>query len=55
MATCEMPGLSDIEVGTSLDNQAFLDGLSEMVTKAGMTAQEATDYLSSMGVDDLTT
>lgn len=43
--------LADIEAGTSLDNSAFLTGLEVMVNKAKMTAQEATDYLSSMGID----
>ena len=41
----------DIEIGAALDDTAFLDALSEMVTAAGMTAQQATDYLASMGVD----
>ena len=41
----------DIQVGAELNNQAFLDGLSDMVNAAGMTAQQATDYLSSMGID----
>ena len=44
-------GLADIEAGASLDNADFLAALTEMVNQAGMTAQEATDYLSSMGVD----
>lgn len=42
--------LSNIDDPT-FDNTAFLNALSEMVTKAGMTAEEATDYLSSMGID----
>ena len=44
-------GLADIEAGASLDNTDFLNGLTDIVNKAGMTAQEATDYLASMGVD----
>lgn len=44
-------GLADIEAGASLNNAGFLNSLTEMVNAAGMTAQEATDYLSSMGVD----
>ena len=43
--------LDDLEVGASLDNANFLQGLSDMVNAAGMTAEEATNYLSSMGVD----
>jgi hypothetical protein len=34
-----MGSLPDLEVGASLDNQDFLNGLSEMVNKAGMTAE----------------
>lgn len=47
----EGQNLDDIEVGAALDNQQFLDGLTDMVNAAGMTAQQATDYLASMGVD----
>ena len=43
--------LDDLEIGASLNNQDFLDGLTQMVNAAGMTAQQATDYLASMGVD----
>ena len=50
-ATAEGAGLADVEAGASLDNAAFLQALTEMVNAAGMTAQQATDYLSSMGVD----
>lgn len=41
----------DIEVGAELNDANFLAGLTEMVNAAGMTADQATDYLSSMGVD----
>ena len=51
MEQCQMGSLPDLEVGASLDNQDFLNGLSEMVNKAGMTAEQATNYLSAMGVD----
>ena len=47
----EGQSLDDIEVGAALNNEGFLQGLTDMVNAAGMTAQEATDYLSSMGVD----
>ena len=41
----------DIEIGASLDDEAFLNELTNMVNAAGMTAEQATDYLASMGVD----
>ena len=41
----------DIEVGASLDNAGFLQALTDMVNAAGMTADQATSYLASMGVD----
>ncbi len=41
----------DIEVGANLNDQGFLQGLTDMVNAAGMTAAQATDYLASMGVD----
>ena len=44
-------GLADIEAGASLDDTEFLNTLTNMVNQAGMTAQEATDYLASMGID----
>ena len=47
----EGQSLDDLEVGASLDNQGFLDGLTQMVNAAGMTADQATSYLASMGVD----
>ena len=45
------PPLDELMVGADLDNGNFLKKLSEMVTAAGMTATEATNYLSTMGVD----
>lgn len=50
-ADIEGNGLADLEAGASLDNTDFLNSLTEMVNEAGMTAQEATDYLASMGID----
>ena len=41
----------DIEIGASLKDEAFLNELTNMVNAAGMTADQATDYLASMGVD----
>ena len=43
--------LDALEVGADLNDQAFLDELSNMVTQAGMTAEEAQAYLASMGID----
>ena len=51
MEQCQIGSLPDLEVGASLDNQDFLNGLSEMITAAGMTAEQATNYLSAMGID----
>jgi hypothetical protein len=42
---------ASIEAGASLNNAGFLNALTEMVNASGMTAAQATDYLSSMGVD----
>lgn len=41
----------DLEVGASLNDESFLQSLTNMVNAAGMTAQQATDFLSTMGVD----
>ena len=41
----------EIKMGASVDDDKFLQALSDMVNAAGMTADEATDYLSSMSVD----
>ena len=43
--------LDDIEVGAALNDEGFLRGLQDMINAAHMTAEQATDYLSSMGVD----
>ena len=43
--------LEDMQIGASLNNEGFLQGLTDMVNAAGMTAQQATAYLASMGVD----
>ncbi len=41
----------DIQIGANLDTGNFLQSLTDMVNAAGMTADQATDYLSSMGID----
>ena len=38
-------------MGASVDDDKFLQALSDMVNAAGLTADEATDYLSAMSVD----
>lgn len=43
--------IADLEVGANLNDEAFLSALSNLVTQAGMTADQATTYLASMGVD----
>ena len=43
--------LQEMQIGASLNDQPFLNGLTDMVNAAHMTAQQATDYLASMGVD----
>lgn len=43
--------IKDIEVGAELNDEGFLQSLTDLVNAAGMTADEATEYLSSMGID----
>ena len=44
-------GIDDIEVGASIDNTQAIQAMNELINMAGMTAEEATNYLASMGVD----
>ena len=41
----------DIEIGANLKGDGALRAMEDLVNAAGMTAQEATDYLASMGID----
>lgn len=52
-AAAELVGtdFGDIEIGAQLNDEGFRNGLENIVNQAGMTARQATDYLSSMGVD----
>jgi len=50
-AMMDKMNFQDIEVGASLDDANFIAGLENMINAANMTAQQATDYLASMGVD----
>lgn len=43
--------LADIEAGANLDTGNFLNALSQIVTAAGMTAEQATNALAAMGID----
>ena len=43
--------LDDLEVGASLNDQGFLDGLTNMVKTAELARDEATARLASMGID----
>ena len=41
----------ELEIGANLDTGNFIAACEQMINAAGMTAQQATDYLASMGVD----
>lgn len=41
----------NLEVGADLNDENFLMALSNLVNAAGMTADEATNYLANMGID----
>ena len=43
--------LADIEAGANLDTGNFLNALSQIITAAGMTAEQATNALAAMGID----
>ena len=43
--------LDDMQIGASLNDEGFLQGLTDMVNAANMSAEQATAYLASMGVD----
>ena len=49
----QLAGLNfqDLEIGASLNDAQALQAMTDLVNAAGMTAQQATDYLASMGVD----
>ena len=44
-------GIDDIEVGAFIDNTQAIAAMNELINMAGMTAEQATNYLASMGVD----
>ena len=41
----------DIQIGADLDTGNFISQLQNMVNAASMSAEQATDYLASMGID----
>jgi hypothetical protein len=46
-----MSDFPSLDVGANLDTGNFLDELTTLVNAAGMTAEQATAYLASMGID----
>lgn len=42
---------NNFEIGASLDDSEFLAACMDIVNQAGMTAEQATAYLASMGID----
>ena len=47
----EGQNLEDMQIGASLNDEGFLNGLSEMINAAHMTKDQATSYLADMGVN----
>lgn len=43
--------VGDIPIGATIDDTAALQAMTDLINAAGMTADQATAYLSSMGVD----
>lgn len=43
--------IDDIQIGATIDNAGAIAAMNELINMAGMTATEATNYLSNMGVD----
>ena len=50
-AAMDEMNFESIQIGADLDTGNFLNQLTDMVNAAGMSAEQATDYLASMGVD----
>lgn len=44
-------GIDDIQVGAYIDNTQAIQAMNELINAAGMTAEQATNYLASMGID----
>lgn len=50
-AAMDEMNFESIQIGADLDTGDFINQLTDMVNAAGMSAEQATDYLASMGVD----
>ena len=50
-AAMDEMNFEELEIGANLDTGNFLQQLTDMVNAAHMTQEEATDYLSSMGIN----
>ena len=50
-ALLDKKNFDDIEVGADLKGDGFLNKCTELVNSAHMTAQQAEDYLTAMGID----
>ena len=44
-------GIDDLEIGAFIDDTQAIQAMNELINAAGMTADQATDLLASMGVD----
>ena len=44
-------GIDDIQVGAYIDNSQAIQAMNELINAAGLTADQATNLLASMGVD----
>jgi len=46
-----LTGIDDLEIGAYVDDAQAIQAMNELINAAGMTAEQATSYLASMGVD----
>ena len=51
LAEMDALNFQELEIGANLDIGNFLSACEEMINAAGMTADQATAYLASMGID----
>jgi len=47
----DLMNFQTLEIGADLNQDNFLQELGDLVNAAHMTAEQATDYLASMGID----
>ena len=50
-AELEELNFAELEIGANLNTEGALQAMTDLVNAAGMTAEQATSYLASMGVD----